>query len=296
MIGVVVIVMNIMLLTTALIDGPTWFHDYSLGGLQYGGSQVFRVVKDELDRAPDTHIVMSHVWANNPDALAEFFLTDDERSRFKLLSINDLLSQEPDLSSKPIFVLPTDDYLAAQKSNRLVLDPPLQIIPYPDGTPGFYFLHLRYVDNIDALMEADRAELRRMRETPATLDNQSIIVRHPALDNGSINGLFDHDRLTLARGAISNPIVYELVFPTPRSISTVGIDTWSTTFDLTITITPPNGPPQTITTSYRELPNEPHIDVAIPGGPIQASVLRIELHDLRQEVPAHIHIMEITPR
>ena len=45
-----------------------------------------------------------------------------------------------------------------------------QTLEYPNGEPGFYFIRLRYVENIDAILDAERGGPPRalLRDQPAT--------------------------------------------------------------------------------------------------------------------------------
>jgi len=42
---------NVFMLRDALVNGPTWFKDYGLGGMQYGADQIFGEIKNYFTRA-----------------------------------------------------------------------------------------------------------------------------------------------------------------------------------------------------------------------------------------------------
>ena len=67
-------------------------------------------------------------------------------------------------------------------------------------------------------------------------------------------------------------------------------------FKLMVMATPAGGAaPQTFTQEYRDLPSDPQIDIALPGGTQDVSKLRIEITDLNVSPgdAAHIHVREL---
>ena len=70
---------NLFMLYDALTYGPTWYTNYSMGGLQYGGQQVFGMIHDDLEQAPQTQVMISPNWANGTNALQRFFAPDENR-------------------------------------------------------------------------------------------------------------------------------------------------------------------------------------------------------------------------
>ena len=48
---------NLFMLNDALTNGPTWYTDYGLDGLQYGGQQIFEEVKQVLRESPQTRVI-----------------------------------------------------------------------------------------------------------------------------------------------------------------------------------------------------------------------------------------------
>ena len=58
----------------------------------------------------------------------------------------------------------------SQASRKFVLLPPERIMAYPDGQPGFYFVRMRYADNVDAVFAAERQARQALKEDGATLD------------------------------------------------------------------------------------------------------------------------------
>ncbi|MEJ7712090.1 MAG: hypothetical protein WKF84_20080 [Pyrinomonadaceae bacterium] len=91
------------MLHNALVKGPTWYSDYGLYGMQYGAEQLLSAVKDELAKDTGATIIVSHNWANDPNAFVEFFLTMKERQRVKTESMKDFLKYKNNLNSSVLF-------------------------------------------------------------------------------------------------------------------------------------------------------------------------------------------------
>jgi hypothetical protein len=282
---------NLIMLRVALVDGPTWYNDYGLYGMQYGAMQVFPAIAEQLRAEQQTEIVVSPDWANNADAFVPFFLPEEQRSRVTFDSPKEYLTWKRDLKPSTIFVLPASDYELVRTSSKLVVDAPVRVLSYPDGRPGFYFVHIYYVDTIDAILAAEQAERARLIDDSVTIDGQTVQVRHSLTDLGSIGDLFDDDHHTLLRGYEANPLVLEFDFPEPRMLSGIGLDFWRVDLQLTVTVTRYDGDqPQTYTARYRGMPENPHVEFALPDGPIRARALRIELLDMNAVHEAKIHV------
>jgi hypothetical protein len=154
---------------------------------------------------------------------------------------------------------------------------------------------MRYVENVDEIFRAEREARRQLLEEPATMNGQEVVVRHSQLDMGQIANIFDGDDSTLMRGLEANPLVLELTFPEPRSVSSLGLTVASMDFKLKIETTPANGgAPSSSEMSYRGLPPDPHVDLALPGGAQTISKLRIEITNLNEGETAHIHVREVS--
>jgi 4-amino-4-deoxy-L-arabinose transferase-like glycosyltransferase len=283
------------LLRSALVDGPTWYADYGLGGMQYGAEQIFTTVPEELAKSPDTRMLVSPDWANNPNVFPFFFLNEQQRDRLELLNIDAFLFHKRELNLNELFVMTADEYKRAVDSQKFIVQPPERILPYPNGQPGFYFVRMQYVDNVDALFAADRQVRQQLQEHSAIMDGQPVVVRHSQLDIGQIENIFDGDDSTLMRGFEANPLVIEIDFPTPRSAGTLGVTVASMDFTLKVEATPASGdPPRSTTMTYRNMPDDPHVDLALPSGGQPISKLRIEITNINSGDTANIHVREVS--
>jgi hypothetical protein len=283
------------MLRTALVDGPTWSSNYGLYGMQYGAEQVFTAVAEELAKSPDTHVLVSPSWANNANVYLYFFLDSEQQKRAEIGHISSYLDVKGQLTPDKLFVMAPEEYAQARASSKLIVSPPERILPYPDGRPGFYFVRMRYVDNVDAIFAAEREARQILQVGKVTIDGQEVQVRYSRLDIGRIVDIFDHNLTTLMRGLEANPLVIELTFPQPRSISSLNIAVAKMDFSVKVEVTPPNGTsPRSFTQTWRDIPGEPQVDFPLAGGPYQVSRLRIEIMDLNRQDEVHVHVREIT--
>lgn len=288
--------MSLLLLRSAVVEGPTWFRNYGMYGMQYGAAQIFGAVSEDLNREPDMLVVMSPTWANNTNAFEQFFLNERQQERLKFGTISDWLNYKQPIEPNQLFVLQAEEYEQARNSGKFVVDPPMRELRFPDGSPGFYFVRMHYVDNVDAVFAAERAARRKLQETPAQVDGETVIVRYSQIDAGEIPDLFDGDLYSLIRGFEANPFIIELEFPQPREISGLSMDFAKMDFELGVEITPAGGEPVRFSEVYRNLPGEPHADIALPEGPYSVSKLRIAVTNINESEPAHVHVRGLTIR
>jgi 4-amino-4-deoxy-L-arabinose transferase-like glycosyltransferase len=282
-----------VLLRAALVNSPTWFNEYGLYGMQYGAAQVFGAVRDELARSPDARLLITHTWANNPNAFIPFFLNEAEQARVGMTTLAPWSETRRPIEPNTVFVLTAQEYREAEASGKFVIGPPVRVLPYPDGTPGFFFVRLEYSSQADQLFAAERAQRQRLVDDLAVIDRRSVPVRHSPLDLGGMSALFDGDTDTLIRGVDANPLVLEWHFPVPRAIGTIAIDGWSQQIDLAAAITTPNGTTTRYASSYYDQPHNPHIDWTLPNGPHTVSVLRLEIKNAGEGEVSKVHVREI---
>ncbi|MEI7772272.1 MAG: antitoxin family protein [Chloroflexales bacterium] len=288
---------SLLMLRTALVDGPTWFTNYALDGMQYGAQQLFgEAIPDLLARDPDTQLLVSPTWANNPNAYIEFFLAPAQASRVQLINIDAFtVSRQPLDPARQIFIMPPYEYDRALRDAKFIVGPPERIIPYPDGTPGFYVVRMRYVDNVDAIFAADRVARAQLVEDQVDIGGP-VTVAHSLLDIGAPANIFDGDPTTLMRGFEANPLIIELRFPHPRSIGGVTLTVASMDFTLRLIGTTTDGPQVIAEQSYTGLPPDPTVSLDLPSGVHNLSALRLEILQAGAGEVAHVHVRELVLR
>ncbi len=285
---------NLFMLRDGLVNGPVWYSEYGLGGLQFGARQVFTAAREHLASQPDDEIVISPDWANGTDVVARFFFPDP--LPIQLAGVEDFLSGSRVLDEKTLLVLPASEYdqiLDSKIFKRIDIE---RTIPYPDGRPGFYFLRLLYVDNLAEVLETERMERLALLTDKLQLNGEQVEVRYSQLDMGQIGDVFDGDDETVARTLASNPFVIELNFPSQRPITGFSMVTGSAPVEIRALL-------------YSDREAEPvvqvfdyHGSIEAPMGtfeldqPVRARTVRFEVRDVTQGPEEHVHVWELRLR
>ena len=289
---------NILMLVDALRNASTWYRDYGLNGMQYGGFQIFDIVKQYTQEHPDTTIIFSPDWANGADILARFFL--DDPLPIQIGSIKGHINKKLPLDDKTLFIITPNEYQTVQESSKFTDLYVEKIIPYPDGSPGFYFIRLRYVDNVDEIFATEETALRTLQESILVIEKQEVKIRHSLLDGeeqkASIALVFDSNPSTFTKTFETNPFVIELRYPAPKTIHRVSVVVGTINAFIVLTGLAYEGA-EPITYYYQEQGtiNKPTITFDLPE-PLIAEFLRIEILDVLGVEPVQVHIWEITFR
>ena len=278
-------VANFGMLQDALVNGPTWYTNYGLYGMQYGAQEIFAEIRAYLRQSPDTRVRLSPAWANGTDYLLRFFMNDDPRVR--LDSVESYLYRRQPLSDDMLFIMTPDEYRKAQASPKLTDVRLERTLPYPDGQDGFFFTHFRYSSAADALFV--RPELVT---ASITLDGQAVQVHHSSFEAGRLQDMFDRDPLTLVRMEEANPAIIELAFPMPRAVRGVLVTVGSMDVGLTAFLyADENGDPVIYSRNYTGLPPDP--TVKLDWELSQVIKMRLEIQALGRSGKVKIHIREI---
>jgi hypothetical protein len=287
----VLALINFIMLRDALVNGPLWYQDYTLGGMQYGARQLFPTVQQFVIDHPGTEAIVSPSWTNGADAVAQFFLP--EGIPVRLGSIEGYLFQHLPLGEQIVFVMIPSEFEKMQASGKFQQVKIEKILPYPNGKPGFYFVRLHYVDNILAILAAEKEQRRALLEDVVTIDGQAVQVRYSMLDMATIHHIFDGDDSTVARTLEANPFVIELVFPELRKINGIRTVIGSLQGRLTVKLyaTPGTTPIEYVQAITGSVSN-PQISLDF-GEAVPAQIVRLEFYDPNAAEPAHIHVWEI---
>lgn len=283
--------LNFNLLREAMTNGPLWHQDYSLGGMQYGASQVYGEVRRLLKAQPDTHIILSPVWTNGADIVARYFLGDP--LPVELGSVRGHLEHIRPLNERMLFIVTPEEYQLVKDSGKFKQIQVEQILPYPNGKPGFYFLRLSYVDDIQAIFEAEQLQRRQLQEGELQIDGDKVEVRYSLLDIGSPAQAFDGDPFSLTRTLEANPAVFDLTFSQTRTMKGISVIIGSIEAQITVSLLEtPQSEPRRFMTQGRGTVSDPEIHLDF-GAEYPASAMRVEVLDLHQDEPAHVHVWEI---
>ena len=289
---------NIRMLNDALRNGPLWFRDYGLGGMQYGGFQIFDIIDEYVKEHPDTNVIFSPDWANGADVVARFFL--DDFSSIQVGSVRGHITQKLPLDENTLFIMTPQEYDIITQSEKLTDINVERIVPYPDGSPGFYFVRLRYADDIDKIFAEEKAIRTALREATVMIDGEEVQLRYSYLDSEfqdkSMALVFDNDPFTVAKTFETNPFVIEMTFPRMRTLNGFSIIIGSAQVQITLKCYSESGAEPTVYTFEGQgTRNQPELSFDLPK-PVEAQILRVEVLDPYTSEQSKVHIWELKLR
>lgn len=198
---------------SAISKGPTWYKDYGLYGMQWGGKELSAEIKALQTEHPEKKVIVSPTWANNTDVILSFFLGDP--LPVEVNSINDWIFSLKELNKNMVFVMPPEELKNARASDKFADIEVVHSLNWPNGETGFYFVTLRYVDNVQEIFDREAIVRSQPEDSVIRLFDQDVQVSHSLLDIGHISNVFDGDSNTLIRGLEANPLNIKLVFEKP---------------------------------------------------------------------------------
>jgi hypothetical protein len=282
---------NIYMLWDALANGPTWYNEYELYGMQYGGEQLTSALQDYRRKNPDVNFIVTTSWANGTDELFRFFLP--EGFPYHSGTVDEYMESVLPIADQDILVMTSGEYQRAQASGRFAEINIEETIPYPDGTPGFYFTRLRYVDNIQQIIDEEKAALAQPVEEILDLNGEEIRVVHSRLDNGTIASGFDGDPRSLMRTQTANPMAVELFFPQPHLFTRIHILAGGGPTRLTAYVYPSDGGDPAVKSAEVPRASEFRDVVVTLDQPVESTYLRLEILTVGEGEPNHVHVYEM---
>ncbi|MDY6847244.1 MAG: glycosyltransferase family 39 protein [Chloroflexota bacterium] len=220
------------MLNDALVNGPTWYTDYGLSGMQYGAQQVFTRAVEIARSQPQTRVLVSSTWANGTDVFLRYF--GDDLPNLQMGNINAYgLSYKP-LDANTLFIMTEEDLSWIEESGKFTNVRIDETLPYPDGSIGFYFVRLEYVPNIREILAGERDARQALRTAHIIWQGEKVQVAYPALDINEIQAAFDGDSTSLIRTLEANPLKLIVTFSEPRLIQSVKVRIGGTPTRVTI--------------------------------------------------------------
>jgi hypothetical protein len=281
------------MLRDALVNGPLWFSNYGLGGQQYGAKQLFGEIQHTLNENPKQEIFLSPSWANGTDVLARFFF--DDPLPFEMGSIDAYLFEKHEISPNKIFILIPEELDKAGKSNKFKTIETIRTLDYPNGEAGFYFEHLQYVDNVDAIFAEEYNARKALTETEVTdPQGRTLMVSIPTLDMGEVKNVFDGDGNSLIRTLETNPMQLLIKPVDPLLLTQVTIRIGGTASTVTIRITPADGSETLILVKDLSEANDLRDIVFSLEKPVSVEQFSIEVLNKQDNDRAHVHLWEVS--
>ncbi len=281
------------MLRDALVNGPTWYDDYGLGGMQYGGSSLFTAVRAYRAENPRARILLSPSWANGTDVIARFFF--DDPLPFTLGSVAGHLSGYIPIEADEVFILLPEELDQVRASEKFKTIEIADTVNYPNGQPGFYFTRLAYVDNAEAVFAQERSRRHQLKEeTVVLLDGTEATVAYSALDIGVIKSAFDGNPNSLIRSSEANPFKINLTFSEARPLDGLQLRVGGVATRVTALVYEAGeGLPRSYSAEGEEspAPRELFLDFSETR---MINAIQIEILNSRDSEPAHVHLWEIS--
>ncbi len=283
-------VWNFWMLGDALKNGPTWYNDYGLSGMQYGARQLFGEVKEYIQANPGVKLIVSPSWANGTDVIARFFFGDVPP--FQMGNADGYYTEIKELDDQTVFVLTKEEYEAIPR-NKFEEVKVEKVLSLPDSRPGFYFLRLRYAPNIQEIMAAEVAARLKPVEGSILLDGLDVQVTYSRLDMATLAEVFDGKEGTLVRTDKINPFQLHLTFPDPRRVQQVRVMVGGVPTRVTVRAWEDQvAQPITISQDLEQEPN-PRYAVLDFGRELRATEMQIEVLSVMDGPEAHVHVWEV---
>lgn len=230
---------TVIMLLNVMNNSQTWIKDYGVGGIQWGAKQVFTKSLELHEKYPQKRVRISGGWAWQADTLKMFFVPDEYP--IETGNADTFLDQYlPELSDF-IFILIPEDFAKVVNSPIIGNYQVDEIIPLPNGEPGFYVTHFSYSPDVEQILESIRLEETRLVEEKIQLLGQDATIRHTRILEGEIRNIFDNDHETFLNTSKVNPLVVEVEFSKPILMKGVSAVVGSENVHLTIELTTTEG-------------------------------------------------------
>jgi hypothetical protein len=289
-----------LLLPIVLLNAQRYFLFY-LTGLPYQNTPIGRLVADYADLLPsDTQIyLVGCCWESAMPEPKGIQYSMAHPTNLHLVGSDELTCKQLQSLAQPAVLIwsfhtPLPDPQLAACSPWL----PAQLYSSAQGLPAFYAAPLRTdVGSVDA-SAFDAQPDAGLEQSTAQVGGSAVEMRYSPLDIGQPADLFDGNRDSLIRGRDANPIVLELHFAQPRTLSQVALDLATMpAFRVTIMLTTADGTNRSVVENFNDLPPDPHVEIPLGEGPLAVTLLRIEIFDHAPPTdPPHIHVRELLLR
>lgn len=287
---------SLVMLNDALTNGPTWYQDYTLYGMQYGGRQVFaQNILRGLRSDPNVHYVVSPNWANGTDQLLFFFIPPQYQDRVTFGTVDDYMNSWHEITPDTVLVALPNEYQQAQSSPLFSKVDVIKTVPEPNGQAGFYFVHLAYAPDVASVFAQLEAERRQPSTGQVTVEGDPATITYSKIEAGQPSDMFDGNLQSLVRGVEANPFIVDLVFQKPLPMSGLSADFghMSVRVNVSLYVNEEDTPMQFQDTVMNP-PGEPHAEISF-GASYPVTHIHIEITnlDVGPGSAAKIHIREI---
>lgn len=274
----------------AIVNGPTWYRDYSLYGMQWGGQQLSAKILEFQDSHPQAKLTLSPTWANNTDVIMRYFLGDP--LPIEMGTLGEHTTYFIPFEEGEVFILPPEEYAALLENPKFSDIEVLDLLPYPDGNPGFYFVSLDYAPGAEAIFATELQERQQPQVDQVQLLGQEVEITYPLLDIGKIADAFDGDRATLIRTFEANPLNLTLAFGEAVELQTVTVWLGNARSAIRVELIDDQGLRHQFETfdAGTEAIHPVQLDLS---GNLSVKSLNLSLESLDEREPAHVHLWDV---
>ncbi|NLE84632.1 MAG: hypothetical protein GX603_08990 [Chloroflexi bacterium] len=275
----------------AIVKGPTWYSNYGLYGMQWGGQQLSQKITEFRQNNPGTRLTMSPSWANNSDVIMRFFLDDPLPLMIGTLDEYDLYHLQ--INPNQVFILTPDEYDWLLQNPKFDQVEVLDRLELPDGRTGFYFLSVEYSDEAGQIFEIELQERRLPEVSEVEVLGQLTTITYSRLDLGTIAHVFDGDELTPMRTLEANPLEITIVFPKPVELQRLTALVGSPATRLSVSMELANGNEAPLFTEQIASSDNIRPVLVEFGSVYQVKKLIVWIESINEEEPTHVHLWEL---
>lgn len=279
-------------LDDALANGPTWFRDYGLGGMQYGARQIFPAIQDAAAANLERRYLLSPSWTNGTEEVARFITGDDRL--FDLGTIDSYMLDERDDLERTTFVMIPEELRMATASGKFSGMTLERVLLYPDSRPGFFFMRMRYSDSFHRMLESEQQNRKMLQEATVDWNGQPALVRYSALDMGQIADALDGNPKSILRTLEANPLRLDIQPAQPRAASAVRLRVGGNPTQVTLHLYLAGEDRPLIYRQAVEEASEPRFLRFELGRQVQMQRLVVEVLSTGVGEPAHVHLWEVS--
>jgi hypothetical protein len=287
----VMAVVSFLMLGDSLENGPTWYSDYGMAGMQYSAGQVFSRAVDIAKSHPETTVLVSSTWTNGADVLLRFF--SDDQPNLRMGNINAWGMTQTPLNRDMLFIMNQEDLLWIQDSGKFTNVSVEEIITYPDGSDGFYFVRLEYVPNIAEILAEEREARQVLSSETVTWGEIKVRVDYPTLDINEIQQAFDGDPTTLIRTLEANPLKLIISFTELTKLERIKVKIGGTPTRVTVRAFSGKNHLGTLTQQVGSSTTTRDITLSFEQV-LAADSVEIEIFNPHDGEVAHVHLWEVS--
>ena len=152
---------------------------------------------------------------------------------------------------------------------------------------------LRYVDNIDAIMAAEREARKQLQTGTLLINGKTLNIQYSLQDMGELKHLFDNDLNTVMRTMEANPLKVNAAYQQDQKTRSIALKIGGNASRVKIDLLDKDGRPiYSDERTYDETP-DPRVIQFNFDEMLTFRSFNLEVESLHSPEPAHVHLWEI---